>query len=52
MLIGKTGTVDPNREHTWTEIERHSRKEDLWIVVEGGVYDVTDVTLLPIAVPR
>ncbi|CAK91615.1 unnamed protein product (macronuclear) [Paramecium tetraurelia] len=33
---------NPNRQITWEELGQHNKKEDLWIVIEGKVYDVTD----------
>ncbi|XP_035733269.1 cytochrome b5-like [Vespa mandarinia] len=28
--------------YTRIEVERHNKKEDLWLVIHGGVYDLTD----------
>lgn len=27
--------------YTWSEIKRHDTKNDLWIVIDGIVYDIT-----------
>jgi linoleoyl-CoA desaturase len=39
----QTRGLQPGRTPTysWQEINRHNRKRDCWIVVDGGVYDVT-----------
>ncbi|CAD8209932.1 unnamed protein product [Paramecium octaurelia] len=34
--------VNPNRQISWEELALHNKKEDLWIAIEGKVYDVTD----------
>ncbi|CAD8121997.1 unnamed protein product [Paramecium sonneborni] len=34
--------VNPNRQITWEELAQHNTKDDLWMVIEGKVYDVTD----------
>lgn len=28
--------------YTRNEVERHNKEEDLWLVIHGGVYDLTD----------
>jgi cytochrome b involved in lipid metabolism len=41
--MGK-GSEDPNvqiNKFTWNEVKRHNSKNDLWIVIDGYVYDIT-----------
>mmetsp|Transcript_73159 Transcript_73159/g.116656 ORF Transcript_73159/g.116656 Transcript_73159/m.116656 type:complete len:148 (+) Transcript_73159:107-550(+) len=30
------------REYTWDEIRKHNTEEDLWVVLHGRVFDVTE----------
>ena len=39
--ISLGGGGDPDKEITLEEVEKHSTPEDLWIAVEGKVYDMT-----------
>lgn len=41
--MGK-GSEDSNSKEavfTWNEVKRHNAKNDLWIVIDGYVYDIT-----------
>jgi len=29
------------KTYTWAEVNKHNTKEDLWLVIDGGAYDVT-----------
>ena len=44
--MGKGGdagpTVDRETPYTWEEIRKHTTQDDTWIVLEGGVYDVSN----------
>ncbi|KAI9367732.1 hypothetical protein BJX61DRAFT_537825 [Aspergillus egyptiacus] len=33
--------MDMSKEYTWAEVARHNSAQDLWIVIEGSVYNVT-----------
>lgn len=42
--MGK-GSEDSNvqmNNFTWNEVKRHNSKNDLWIVIDGYVYDITN----------
>lgn len=43
FIMSKSGT-DQLRKIKWEEIRKHKAVTDLWIVVEGKVYDVTRFT--------
>ena len=34
-------------EFTLAEVANHTKKEDVWVVIDGQVVDVTDVSILP-----
>jgi cytochrome b involved in lipid metabolism len=33
-----------DKAFTWDEIKRHNRAQDLWLVIDGSVYDVSNFT--------
>ncbi|KAI9025731.1 hypothetical protein DFJ74DRAFT_48693 [Hyaloraphidium curvatum] len=35
------GTADL-KEMSWDEVKKHAKRDDMWIVIDGVVYDVTD----------
>jgi cytochrome b5 len=42
--MGK-GSEDSNiqtKKYSWTEVKQHNSKNDLWIVIDGYVYDITN----------
>ena len=42
--MGK-GSEDSNieaKKYSWIEVKRHNSKNDLWIVIDGYVYDITN----------
>lgn len=30
------------------EVEKHNKSDDLWVIVEGNAYDLTEVSTFPI----
>ena len=41
--MGK-GSEDSNTQnelYTWNEVKKHNNKNDLWVVIDGYVYDIT-----------
>ena len=30
------------KEYTLEEIAKHNKREDAWVIIEGGVYDLTE----------
>lgn len=30
-----------NKKYTWDEIRKHASEKSCWIVIKGGVYDIT-----------
>jgi cytochrome b involved in lipid metabolism len=42
--MGK-GSEDSNiqtKKYSWNEVKQHNSKNDLWIVIDGYVYDITN----------
>ncbi len=33
--------MSSDRIITWTELQQHTKKSDLWVCIEGKVFDVT-----------
>ena len=41
--MGKGGQSKRGEEElTWTEVEKHTKHSDKWIVIEGKAYDITN----------
>jgi len=36
------GENDGEKTYGWSEVAKHSSKDDLWVVINGRIYDVTD----------
>ena len=35
-------SIDKNKLYNWDEVLLHNKKNDLWIVIENKIYDVTE----------
>jgi hypothetical protein len=40
--MGKGGQRDAGKQLTWTEVQKHTTRDDRWIVIDREVYDVTN----------
>jgi cytochrome b involved in lipid metabolism len=46
--MGKGGQQRENKEtvYTWSEVQLHTKKDDKWLVIDGQIYNITNLELV------
>lgn len=49
--VAPNGVAEPGTSRTFTavEVSHHSTPEDLWLIINGKVYDFSDVRMCPLS---
>jgi len=49
---GPAGPAAASGEYTLAEVAKHNKKDDVWVIIDGQVLDVTSVSVLSISLTR